>query len=74
MLLLCRLTGLIEQSRTRPRRSSRGNNPREVASAGAGGVTRLMNGNPAARTAAVTAFGIAHRLGDHMREGAAACV
>ncbi|CAN0482561.1 unnamed protein product, partial [Laminaria digitata] len=25
--------------------------------------------SPAARTAALTAFGVAHRLGDHMREG-----
>ena len=29
---------------------------------------RLSN-NPAARTAALTAFGLAHRLGDHMRDG-----
>lgn len=69
ILLLCRFTGLIEQSRTRPRPSSRGNNSAEGSLAGAGGVTRLLNGNPAARTAAVAAFGIAHRLGDHMREG-----
>ncbi|CAM9457727.1 unnamed protein product, partial [Ectocarpus sp. 6 AP-2014] len=39
------------------------------AATGTGGVKRLMSGNPAARTAAVAAFGIAHRSGDHMREG-----
>lgn len=30
---------------------------------------KRLSGNPAARTAALTAFGLAHRLGDHIRDG-----
>lgn len=75
LLLLCRFTGLIEQGRSQSRPSSRGNISAKGSSAeGTNGVTatRFVDETPAARTAAVTAFGIAHRLGDHMREGEAA--
>lgn len=30
---------------------------------------KRLSENPAARTAALTAFGLAHRLGDHIRDG-----
>lgn len=41
-----------------------------IAGGGGGGEEgRLVGGNPAARAAAVAAFGIAHRLGDHVIEG-----
>lgn len=37
--------------------------------AGVAASARNLSGNPAARTAAVAVFGIAHRLGDHIRGG-----